>query len=148
MNNVHTGWMPATTDPTEAMLGLTSCLQAGLNAWIETRKNGDQKFPIVMKNPALDNPFNWTMSYGTVRDNDDLEKYRYFNDTERDLTYNWTAGFGDLWAITEYRQTGAIREGLLKGAGICFPIRIADAERYRREIARDNYANYHYFVTY
>ena len=54
MSKVHTTWTEATTNVNKAMIMLLSCLDSGKNAWIELRKNGDQAYPIRMKNPALD----------------------------------------------------------------------------------------------
>lgn len=148
MAETNTGWMHATTDVNEALAGLMSCLDAGLNAWIEARDNGDQDLPVMKVNPELDDPFNWVMAYGTVRNEDEMKTHRYLNDTERDLTNNWTAGFGDPAAIKKYREDGEITEGLLKSAGVNFPIRIEDAVKYRAQFMKDGYTNYKYFVTY
>ena len=63
MNKTDTTWTQATTNPSEIMLGLVSCLESGKNAWIEIRKNGDQAYPVMKKNPALENPFNWEMNF-------------------------------------------------------------------------------------
>lgn len=147
MGDVNTGWIHATTDVNEAIVGFISCIQAGNNAWIELRSNGDQTFPIMKPNPELDDPFNWRMSYGAPRDEKILKEHKYLNETEKDLTYNWTAGFGDPEAIRHYRETGEIVEGLLSGIGTQFPIRIKDAEEYREKITGDNY-KYRFFMTY
>ena len=82
MSKVHTTWTEATTNVNKAMIMLLSCLDSGKNAWIELRKNGDQAYPIKMKNPELDNPFNWEMSYSTPRNEKEMMNYKYFNDTE------------------------------------------------------------------
>lgn len=147
MNEVYTGWTKATTNASEAMMGLISCIESGKNAWIEVRKNGDQTFPVNRKNPALDNPFNWTMNYGTIRNKEDMDNYSYFNETEKDLTYNWIACFGKEEAIKEYQTNGTITKELFVGAGICHPVRIKDANFYRANIVGDNY-EYGYWVTY
>lgn len=149
MSEVYTNWTHATTNPNEAMMGLLSCLNAGKNAWIETRKNSKQnmEYPIMKKNPELDNPFNWTMMYGTVRNNKDLESHSYFNETEKDLTYNWIACFGENDAIEEYQKNRTITKELFVGSGICHPVRIEDANYYRKEILGDSY-EYDYWVTW
>lgn len=148
MSEVNTRWTHATTDPGEALAALVSCLEAGLNGWIEIRDNGDQEYPIMKVNPELNNPFNWKMAYGTVRNEKEMREHRYLNDTEKELTYDWTAGYGEQEAIEKYRKTGEITEGLLKNAGIAFPIRIKDAVEYRKKFTKDGYANYRYFTTY
>lgn len=146
-NNVNTRWTHATTNPSEAIAALVSCIEYGKDAWIEVRKNGDQAFPIMRTNPQLDNPFNWKMMYGTVRNEEEMQKHQYLNAMEKELTYNWTAGFGDKEAVEHYKETGEITEGLLSGVGVPFPIRIKDAEEYREKITGDNY-KYRFFVTY
>lgn len=148
MGKVDTAWTKAMTDPNEAIAALISCLQSsGKNAWIELRDNGDQDFPIMKVNPLLDNPFNWKMLYGTIRNEEEMAKHKYLNEMERELTYNWTSGFGNMEAIEKYKATGEITEGLLSGMGTSFPIRIKDAEEYREKITGDNY-KYRFWVTY
>lgn len=145
MGEISTRWTQATKDPNEAMISLVSCLEAGLNAWIELRKNGNQELPIKIKNPLLDNPFNWAFNYGTLRNDKELEKENWFNDTEKDLTLNWVACFGERKAIDAYQKDGTISAGMFTGMGICHPVRIEDANYYRREIVKDGY-KYGYFV--
>lgn len=147
MGNVSTRWMQATTDPSEALIGFVSCLESNKNAWIEIRKNGDQDYPIMKKNPLLDNPFNWTSAYGVPRNEEEMANGQYFNNTEKDMTYNWIAAFGTEKAIEEYQKNGTITEGLMNGGGISHPVRIKDANAYRRDIIGDNY-KYGYFVQY
>lgn len=146
MSEVLTSWTEAMTDPYKAIIALISCLQHNKNAWIEIRKNGDQAFPIMKKNPELDNSFNWTMSYGTTRNEDEINKRGYFNDTEKDLTFNWTACFGTEKAIEEYQKNDVVSPDMFNGS-ICHPVRIKDANAYRRDVVGDNY-DYTYFVTY
>lgn len=138
---INTGWMRATTDPNEAMMGLVACIQSGKNAWIEVRANGDQQFPIMKKNPLLDDPFNWKSSYGMPRNNEFIENHKFFNDTQRDLTMNWTSETGTKEAIDLYQNEGWISQGLLLATGECsvHPVRIHDANIYRRDFTGDNY---------
>lgn len=143
----YTNWAQATTSVSQAMLGLVSCLESGKNAWIDIRGNGSQDVPIKMKNPELDNPFNWTMEYSVPRNEEEMRNIQYFNDTEMDLTYNWIQGYGSQEAIEKYQDTGEITEGLLLERGIGHPVRVADANRYRKEITGDNY-EYGFWVTY
>lgn len=144
---IYTTWAPATTNASKAMISLLSCLESGKNAWIEIRKNGEQSIPIKKKNPELDNPFNWVMQFGVPRDTEAMEKHHYFNETERDLTYNWIACFGELKAVEEYQQHGTITKELFKGCGICHPVRIEDANYYRKNIVGDDY-HYEYWMNY
>lgn len=139
-----TNWTKATTNPSEALAGLVSCLNAGYNAWIEIRENGQQEIPLKVKNPELDNPFNWRSSFGVIRPQ--AEKNEYFNETEKELTEKWIEVFGDYEAFVKYKETGEISEGLilLETDSSCekrvrFPIRIEDANRYRAEFSGDGY---------
>jgi len=144
---IHTGWTEATTNISKAALSLIACLESGRNSWLEVQENGKQDFPIKKTNPLLDNPFNWTMSYGTPTSSKELESRRYFNDTEKELIFNWTGAFGTEEAIKIYEETGEITEGLLSSSGICHPVKKVDANKYRREIKKDNY-EYGFWTTY
>lgn len=147
MNEVNTSWTHATTNVSKAMIGLVSCLEAGKNAWIEVRKNGDQKYPIMRVNPLLDDPFNWTMNYGTIRNEKELEKHQFINETEKDLTYNWTSVFSTKDAIEEYKKNRTVTKELIFDGGICCPVRIEDANAYRRDVVHDN-CDYRYWMTF
>ena len=142
----RTNWSKTTLDPQEAMLNLTACIGAGHHAWIEIQKNGEQEFPIQKKNPLLDNPFYWTMMVGQIRNEKDLKEMKFFNETEKDLTYNWTHCFGTKEAIQAYQERGEILEGLIQSSGICHPVRIQDANYYREKITGDGY-KYGYWMT-
>lgn len=145
MGNISTNWMQATTDPNDALIGLVSCVESNKNAWIEIRKNGDQDHPILITNPLLDNPFNWEPSFSVLRTEDELEGTDYLNETEKDLAYNWIGAFGTKEAIEVYQKDGTIKEGLINGGSINHPVRINDANAYRRDITGDNY-KYGYYV--
>lgn len=150
MEKVKTNWTKATTNPSIAMMGLVSCIEAGYNAWIEVRKNGDQAHPIMKVNPQLDNPFNWQMSYETLRNENELKKYDFINETQKDLTYNWTYCYGTQMAVEAYKKDRTILEGLMLSSSphnTACPIRIEDANTYRRIITGDRY-EYGYFVTF
>lgn len=147
MAEVNTRWTHATKNPSEALAGLVSCLEAGNNAWLELRDNGDQEFPIMKVNPKLDDPFNWTMMCGVPRNEKEMREKNYLNETEKDLTFNWMAGFGTKEAVEKYQQTGEVTEGLLSGVGVSSPVRIKDADFYRAQFTGDNY-KYGFFVTY
>ena len=147
MKETYANWTEATNNPNKAIIGLVSCLESGKNAWIEIRKNGEQDYPLKIKNPALENPFNWEMMYGVPRNEKEMMNHKYFNDTEKDLTYNWTACYGEAKAIEEYQKNGTITKEMFNGMGICHPVRIKDANFYRKNILGDNY-EYGYWVTY
>ncbi len=119
-----TSWTEATQSPFVALAGLLSCLTAGKNAWIESQTNGEQSYPVTVPNPLLDNPFNWTMSYGSP--GDPPENQQYVNETHRDLTLNWTACFGQADAIEAYANGGKLTKPAIEGMGKCFPCRKAD----------------------
>lgn len=129
---MNTNWTKATQDPFIALTGLLSCMAANRNCWIEHQENGDQDFPITIPNPALDDPFNWTMSYGIPGQPD--PDHKYLNETERDLTFNWTAQFGEEKAVERYRKTGKLTKAALKNAGVCFPCRKKDFLAIRRDL--------------
>jgi hypothetical protein len=129
MNN----WTKATTNIHAALIGLVSCLDSGRNAWIEIQINGEQAFPIQIKNPALDNPFNWTMLYGVPRSAKELDDYNYFNATQEDLTRNWYCAFSDQDAHDIYVHQGRIVEGLFAGRGVITPVRFKDINEWRAE---------------
>lgn len=116
MSEVRTGWATAITDPRLVMPVFISCLEANRNAWIEIRKNGDQEFPIRRTNPLLDDPFNWTMNYGTLKTEKALKSYKYFNKTEKDLMHNWTACFGTKEAIEAYKKIEQFLQNFSMGA--------------------------------
>lgn len=147
MDNINTGWAPATADPNIAMSSLISCLESGKNAWIEVRKNGDQTHPVMMPNPLLDDPFNWEMDYGTLRIHAKLDDSQFVNETEKDLTLNWISCFGTKEAVEQYQKTGTVIEGLVLGGSISCPVKIKDANAYRRDITGDCY-RYNHWVTF
>lgn len=144
VERVCTDWAQATTNLWDALMGLISCLDAGKNAWIEVQKNGNQRFPVMKKNSLLDNPFNWTASYGLPRSQKAIEKEPYFNETQKDLTDGWVACFGKEKAILAYQQQNVISEEMFTG-NVCHPVRIKDADYYREHIKKDNY-HYGYWM--
>ena len=123
MNKTDTTWTQATTNPSEIMLGLVSCLESGKNAWIEIRKNGDQAYPVS------ETPFNWEMNYGGPRNEQQLKNYDFFNETEKDLTYNWISCFGTKEAVDLYQANGTVMEGLFLGGNIACPVRLLTGNR-------------------
>ncbi len=134
-----TNWTRATTNVMEAFEGLRSAFMAGKVAWIEKRENKhlshDGKegcaFPIMTENEGLNNPFNWTMLYGSVYPDD---KYKDFkNETEKDLFNNWIVLYSTKEARKAYIEKGEVIEGLNKGVGIATPVRIEDANKTRTD---------------
>lgn len=143
MGSVKTNWTEATQDLTTAIVSLLAAIESGRHAWIEIRKNGNQEFPILKKNPVLDNPFAWESLYGTVRK--DTKPGQYFNETEKDLAKNWVACFGTEEAVQAYEQEGRIIEGLIsRRGGIAHPVRIDDANAYRKQYWGEEY-HYEYW---
>lgn len=140
-NKVYTDWTTAKVNYQEALLALQACRGSHATCWLELRDNGDQTYPIKMPNPLLDDPFSWRYSYGTVTSPDNLKAHKFLNETERDLTYNWIVGYGNPEAIAKYKENRELVEGLCFGAGngICFPIRIEDAQKYRDIFMKDGY---------
>jgi len=137
----QTNWTQATTNLYEAIAGLLAAQANNKNAWIEEQKNGEQDFPIMIKNPELDNPFNWTMSFGVPAR---IENHQYFNETEKDLTENWTASFGEVKAIRNYQQNNKLSKNLVKGIGVCFPLRKKDFLKLRPDLPK----NFNLWFTY
>lgn len=140
MNNVKTNWTTAMVNINEALLAVISCLDAGKNAWLEIRDNGDQEYPIQIVNPDLDNPFNWEAYMGIPRCNKKHLNYsKPLNETEKILEDEYTQCFGTEEAIKIYQETGKITKGLINSMGISHPVRMSDANLYRKEISKDNY---------
>lgn len=137
--NKKLNWSKATVNVSEALVSLISCIEAGRNAWIEVMKNGEQDFPIKKKNPALDNPHNWEMNYGSPRKHQEIANHQFFNDTEKDIVENWTDAYGTEEAVKAYEETGEIKEGLLLSSGKACLVRQEDANWYREHITGDNY---------
>lgn len=127
-SNIKTDWTTATTDPYEAVTKVLSCIASGNHAWIELMENGTQDFPITVKNPALDNPFNWEMNYGLPRSS--MGDISYFNETEKDLTENWVNCFGQSDAIKAYQENGVVSEELFNGS-VRHPVKFEDAKKFR-----------------
>lgn len=140
MNKTKISWSSATDNIQTALHNVIECINAGYNAWLEVRENADPDigFPITIKNPALDNPFNWRSSYGTLRSGKRKEE-SYFNDTEKDLTENWISAFGTKEAIKKYQECGEITKDLIIGGGTEHPIRIKDANEHRKRFIKDGY---------
>lgn len=136
---IRTNWTTAMTNYQEALLALQACKGSFQTCWLELRKNGDQEFPIKIVNPELDDPFAWEFSYGAYASPESLPKQKFLNETERDLTYNWIAGYGDPVAIEAYKKNRELTKGLSANTGTCFPIRIEDAQKYRDAFVGDGY---------
>lgn len=134
-------WTKATTNVWEAIASLFACINSGHSAWLEIRENTDTDipYPITCKNPLLDDPFNWTSLYGTLRNNSEVLKKHFFNETEKNLTIHWISAFGTEAAIAKYKESGEITKDLMRGTGVEFPIRIEDANRYREMFVGDGY---------
>ena len=142
MSDVKRNYTEATTNPYKALAGLISCINSGRNCWIEYMDNEDESitFAVMQKNPALNNPFNWQMNYGTPKSEQRLYETTFFNDTEKEMTYNWTALYGTKEAIEMYQKEGKITKDLnCRGGGICHPVKIEDANKHRKQFVGDNY---------
>lgn len=141
---VYTNWSEATTSYSAALAGLISAIEAGKNAWIEVRKNGEQDYPIMVPNPKLNHPRAWTMSYSIPRNRTVLENHKFINNTEKDLTLNYTVAFGTQEAIDRYYETGILTSDNFRGMGICHAVKIEDAIEYRKNI--DGYKDFHNWI--
>lgn len=127
----RTNYTHATTNPYIAIAGLHSAMTSGLNAWIELQNNGEQDYPIVVPNPALDNPFNWNSSCSFPGRS---EEKKFFNETEKDLHENWTTCFGTKEAVEDYQTKGIVSDALSKGMGVCTPIKKEDLLKIRPDL--------------
>ena len=136
---VRTNWTMAMTNYQDALYALQTCRGSFRSCWLELRENGDQEYPINIVNPALDDPFAWEFSYGTLISPELLHTRKFLNETERNLTYHWMAGYGVPTAIEKYRKNHELTKGLNIGIGTCFPIRIEDAQKYRDIFVGDGY---------
>lgn len=132
-------WTRPTIEPEIAVTNLISCLQHYKNAWIEMVNNCELERAITIINPELDNPFNWEFAYGTYETKNEIDKLCFINETEKDLTYNWIHGFGSAEAVKKYQSNREITKGLMLSVGVCSPIRIEDAQKYRDLFVKDGY---------
>lgn len=121
----YDNWTRPTKNLAGAVSNAFSCLHGGHNCWIEIFDNATLSSPIMKKNPALNDPFSWAASYGGMADRKQVATENFFNDTERDLTLHWTAGYVETPEIAErYRKTGVLNPVELRSAGISIPIPI------------------------
>jgi hypothetical protein len=134
---IYTNWTEATTNVSKAFMGLLHAIDSGYEAWLEIQDNGKQDYPVKIVNPTLDNPFNWTSYIGVPRDFKAILDHKYINDTEKDLTVNWIDCFGTLEAIEHYQKTGELIDGAINSCGRSHPVRIKDANNYRKN--KDGY---------
>ena len=133
-------WTGATQNIQDAISGVFSALGSDRNAWAEIQRNGEQDNPIKRKNPALDDPFNWSLqcTYGPGKD--EPPRTAFFNATEKDLYANWTGRyFKDQEACDHYVKTGEILPGSLKNGGVSCPVRVVDWLKTRPELDPDNW---------
>ena len=131
-------WTGATQNIQKAIDGVFSALN-GQNAWIEIQQNGEQDYPVKRKNPALDDPFQWSLqcTYGAGKD--EPPKTDFFNATEKDLHANWTGRyFKDEAARDHYVKTGEILPDSLTNGGVSCPVRVVDWLTTRPDLDPDN----------
>ncbi len=133
IKNKQTNWTQATLNLLEAIAGVISAKNAGLNAWIEQQNNGEQDYPIKILNPQLENPFNWQSSYGVPSEPSQQELER-MTPTEKELTLNWTGCFGTKEAIEAYQTKGTISKEMTTGMGISHPVKKVDLLKIRPDL--------------
>lgn len=102
-------WATATTDMSYALIDLMNCIYSGYNAWISIEKNGEQEYPIKCVNPELNDPFNWTSSYGTIGHTQN----GFINNTQKDLTENWIEVVATEKAANAYKLERKLLPGLI-----------------------------------
>lgn len=141
----HATWTQATENIQVALTSLIECVNAGYNGWLEVRNNQDPSvaFPITIENPALQNPFNWTGSFGTLRAS---IKKDFLSDTHQEMFDNWIECFGTAEAIKAYQERGEITKDLIlcgnlasPSPAIAHPVRITDANKHREMFIKDGY---------
>lgn len=132
-------WATATTDMSYALIDLMNCIYSGYNAWISIEKNGEQEYPIKCVNPELNDPFNWTSSYGTIGH----MQNEFINDTQKDLTENWIEVISTEMAANAYKSERKLLPGLINSntleKTVRIPVRKEDANKYRATVSKDNY---------
>lgn len=126
-------WTQATTELEQAILGVLSCRKAGYRAWIEIANNADVPYPIQIKNPALNNPENWTMLYGIPKPPPSEEQKSFFNNTERDLYYNYDYSFrryrcekGHIFFVKQLFSGGKCPKCNTETNQFCGPVKLKD----------------------
>ncbi len=62
------------------------------------------------------------------------EPREYFNETEKELTLNYTSCFGEPKAIEYYYKTGKLTKKALKGVGTCFACKKDDFLKFRKDL--------------
>lgn len=108
-------------------------------------KNGECDEKLYINNPEIFNVFNYVMSYGTVRNQDDRDKV-FDNPCLNDLYHNYTSCFGTKEAIELYQKNGEITKGLINGIGRNHPVKISDAIKHREMFVGDGYTNFDHWV--
>lgn len=87
-------WTVAATSPFKAFRNFVMCLQRGHEAAIKRVRNEDALHNAIrMKNPDLNHHENWEAGSAYPQSEAQLAARCYFNDVERDLTYNWDTVF-------------------------------------------------------
>lgn len=119
---------------------MLNCLKYGYKCRLAVERNAHSGSPIKVVNPVLDDPFNWRSTYAVLRNGE--ISHNFLNETEKDLTENWTTLFGTKEAIEHYKKTGKLTDDAF-GKGKAFPARIDDASKYRK----DGY-DYRHWVSY
>ena len=113
----YTTWAEATTNPFKALHELLRCLKAGYNAWIERQENGDQFYPIRMKNPKLERQESWKFVDAKITTREQLlSDQHFFNDITRKLTLQDHQGFpkDDQQLYKFYKPKGGIPNYITK----------------------------------
>lgn len=113
----YTTWAEATISPFKAVRQLLRCLRSGYNAWIELQENGDQFYPIRIKNPKLDREESWKVVGTKLSTREQiLADHHFFNDTTRRLTMKGHEHDeeNDVQAYQLYKPKGGIANYVTK----------------------------------
>ena len=80
-------------DLSEAISNLIFQIEKGKNVVIVRKKASQTKDGVKIKNPALEYRDNWKSTASWTRTEDELARQTFFNDTERDLFFNYKSTF-------------------------------------------------------
>jgi hypothetical protein len=117
------------------------------NIRIAQIKNSSAEWPVLIKNPLLDDWRNWTTRYSVPKKDDDY-KWDFFNAVEKDLFDNFTYAFGTVSAIKQYFKSGKLTKNNFLTSGICYPVRKKDKNNFfqklKKPVSNDSYWQTHW----
>lgn len=147
-----TTWSEATKDKLIAVENIISCHRSGHRPIVTKRNNKDLtdfEYPIKIKNPALDDWRNWTMSYAVPSSADVYSQILNIkNETEKDLAYNYTSYFFS----SEKERAAYFKKGKLpkkfSNSGFCGPMKKSDYFKMRPDLVKAGWTDRHIWTTF